>query len=253
MSADTATTVSISCSDLSIADHSGRRLVDGVTFVLPRRSALIVGGATGSGKSTLAAVLAGRAPEGVHVDGGEAFVEGTSLRRKGRKLRGLGVYAGYVGQADGATLPPRLTVGEIIGEPFTGRVRRPNGRAVALRVASLLDELALPLGLAAKFPYELSAGMRQRVAIARALMLDPRLIVGDEILANLDVEARRVVGEALGRRRAAGASLMLVTNDVEAADAFNADVLVLKAGHTLAYGHGSSAARGFLGDTAVAP
>jgi peptide/nickel transport system ATP-binding protein len=253
MASETTTTPSIVCTDLSIADAGGRRLVDGVTIRLPRRAALVVGGATGSGKSTLAAVLAGRAPEGVHVDGGEALVEGASLRRKGRTLRGLGVYVGYVGQADGARLPPRLTVGEIIGEPFTGRVRRPNGRAVAMRVADLLDELALPLGLAAKFPYELSAGMRQRVAIARALMLDPRLIVGDEILANLDVEARRVVGEALTRRRAGGASLMLVTNDVDVPDAYDADVLVLKAGHTLAYGHGSAAARGFLGDAALAP
>jgi peptide/nickel transport system ATP-binding protein len=252
MAPDTATP-SIVCSDLSIADHSGRRLVDGVTFTLPRRAALVVSGATGSGKSTLAAVLAGRAPDGVRVDGGAVFVEGASLRRKGRKLRGLGVYAGYVGQADGAQLPPRLTVTEIIGEPFTGRVRRPNGRAVALRVAGLLDELALPLGLAAKFPYELSAGMRQRVAIARALMLDPRLIVGDEILANLDVDARRVVGEALARRRGSGTSLMLVTNDPDVPDTFDADVLVLKAGHTLAYGHGSAAVRGLLGDTAATP
>lgn len=251
MSSDPAA-VSILCDDLSIADAAGRRLVDGITFTLPRRAALMVGGATGSGKSTLAAVLAGRAPAGVAVDGGEAVVEGTSLRRRGRSLRGLGVYAGYVGQADGATLPPRMTIGEIIGEPFTGRVRRPNGRAVSMRVAALLDELALPLGLAAKFPYELSAGMRQRVAIARALMLDPRLIVGDEILANLDVDARRVVGEALGRRRAQGTSLMLVTNDAEVADTFDADVLVMKGGHMHAYGHGADAARGFLGDTAVA-
>ena len=250
---DAAAPVSISCCDLSIADTSGRRLVDGVTFELPRRSALMVGGATGSGKSTLAAVLAGRAPQGVHVEGGEAVVEGTSLRRRGRVLRGLGVYVGYVGQADGASLPPRMTVGEIIGEPFTGRVRRPNGRAVAMRVAGLLDELALPLGLAAKFPYELSAGMRQRVAIARGLMLDPRLIVGDEIFANLDVDARRVVGEALGRRRAQGASLMLVTHAAEVADPFDADVLVLKGGHVLAFGHGAQDARRFLGDTAMAP
>jgi len=251
MSSDPAV-VSIECVDLSIADPAGRRLVDGVTFTLPRRAALMVCGATGSGKSTLAAVLAGRAADGVRVDGGEAVVEGTSLRRGGRRLRGLGVYVGYVGQADGATLPPRMTVAEIVGEPFTGRVRRANGRAVQLRVAELLDELTLPLGLAAKFPYELSAGMRQRVAIARALMLEPRLIVGDEILANLDVDARRVVGDALGRRRAKGTSLMLVTNDAEVADTFDADVLVMRDGYTCAYGHGSDTARGALGDTIVA-
>lgn len=243
---------SIVCDDLSIADASGRRLIDGVSFRLLRRSALVVAGATGSGKSTLAALLCGRAPEGIHVDGGEAQVEGVSVRRRRKAARGLGVYAGYVGQADGAQLPPRLTVAEIIGEPFTGRVRRPNGRAVALRVAGLLDELGLPLGFAAKFPYELSAGMRQRVAVARALMLDPRLIVGDEILANLDPDARVLVGEALARRRSTGSSLLLVTNDADVPEAYGADVLVLKGGHVQAYGRGPELMRGFHDHPAVA-
>ncbi len=227
---------SIVCDDLSIADAGGRRLIDGVSFRLERRAALVIAGATGSGKSTLAAVLAGRADAGVRVDGGRATVEGVSVRRGGRRAHSLGVYAGYIGQTDGAQLPPRLTVSEIIAEPFTGRVRRPNGRAVSMRVAGLLDELALPLGLADRFPYELSAGMRQRVAIARALMLDPRLIVGDEPFANLDVDARRLVREALVRRRGTGTSLLLATNDPGVTDVFDAALLVLDAGHTVAYG-----------------
>ncbi|MFT4211823.1 MAG: ATP-binding cassette domain-containing protein [Microbacterium sp.] len=234
---------SIVCDDLSIADTEGRRLIDGVSFRLERRAALVIAGATGSGKTTLAGVLAGRAGTGIHVDGGQATVEGVSVRRGGRRARSLGVYAGHIGQTDGADLPPRLSASEIIAEPFTGRVRRPNGRAVALKVAGLLDELGLPLGLASRLPYELSAGMRQRVAIARALMLDPRLIVGDEPFANLDVESRRLVREALARRRATGTSLLLVTNDPEAPATFGADLLVLKAGHPVAYGRGDDVLR----------
>ncbi|WP_159502061.1 ATP-binding cassette domain-containing protein [Microbacterium sp. 18062] len=234
---------SIVCSDLSIAHASGRgtpeRVVDGVSFTLARGAALILVGATGSGKSTLATVLAGTAGPGVGVVGGDAVVEGVSVRRPGRRLRLLTVVTGYLGQTDGATLPARLTVGDIVAEPVTSRQRKVNGRALSFRVATLLDELGLPLGAVGKYPYELSAGMRQRVAIARTLMLEPRLVVADEPLANLDVEAREIVRSALERRqRDAGMSLLLVANEPENVARFDADVLALRAGHTVGFGHG---------------
>lgn len=232
---------SIVCSDLSIAHVGGRtgpeRVVDGVSFTLARGSALIMVGATGSGKSTLAAVLAGVTPASASVVGGDAHVEGVSVRRPGRGRRLLTVVVGYLGQNDGASLPARLTVGEIVGAPVTSRQRRVNTRALSLRVATLLDELGLPLGAVAKYPYELSAGMRQRVALARALMLDPRVVIADEPLANLDVEAREIVRAALRRRQEAeGMSLLLVANEAESVDRFDADLLVLRSGHVVGYG-----------------
>jgi ABC-type glutathione transport system ATPase component len=229
--------------DLSVAHASGSRpgggrAVDGVTFRIERGGALLVLGPTGSGKSSLLHAISGRETDDLEVVGGRAVVEGISIKRPGRARRVLTYHVGHLAQRAGADLPPRLTAEEIIHAPITSRDRKVNTRALSLRVAALLDELHLPLGTGQKFPYELSAGMRQRVAVARALVLAPRVLVADEPLANLDVEARRVVLEAIEhRRRAYGMATLAAANDVRIAEALDADVLVLQHGHPVAQGH----------------
>lgn len=236
--------VAIRSSDLSIA-RAGRggpaqRVVDGVSFTLPHAGTLAVMGPTGSGKSSLVSVLAGSTDDGLAVVGGDAVVEGIGVRHPGRAIRELTYMTGFVPQAAGAALPARLTVSEVIGEPITGRDRRVNQRALSVRVATLLDELMLPLGAAAKYPYELSAGMRQRVAFARALVLQPRLFIGDEPFANMDVEVRVAAREAISRRRREyGMTTLVVTNEPDVVRELDADVLLLRSGHPIAYGHGT--------------
>lgn len=234
--------VAIACSDLSIARTSTRggeqaRVVDGVDATLPHGGALAVLGPTGAGKSSLAAVLAGADEPGLAVVGGAAYVEGIPVRRPGRAHREHTYLTGYLAQTDGARLPPRLTVGDVIASPVTSRDRRVNKRALALRVAALLDELKLPLGMNVKYPYELSAGMRQRVAFARALMLQPRVLIADDLMGNLDISSREAVLDAIARRRDEyGMSTLLIGNDRGAVDALEARVLVMRAGHVVAYG-----------------
>lgn len=210
------TAVAIRADDLSLA-RNGVRVVDGVAFTLAAAHSLVVMGPTGSGKTSLASLLAGRPDEGLSVVGGDARVHGISARHPGRGIREWTFHTGYLPQGAGANLPARLTVHEVISEPITARDRRVNTRALAVRVATLLDEMELPLGTAPKYPYELSAGMRQRVALARALVLEPRLFVADDLYANLDVEVRRAARTAITRRRdERGMASLVVTNDADA-------------------------------------
>ncbi|ALJ20485.1 ATP-binding cassette domain-containing protein [Microbacterium sp. No. 7] len=227
--------LAIVCRDLSVARRR-ERVVDGVTFELRAGCALAVMGATGAGKSSLAQLLAG-ASDDVRVDGGDAEVVGIPVRRAGRARRLRLVLTGYVAQNAGSTLPPDLTVAEIVAHPVTSRDRKVNRRALSERVVALLDELGLSLGTASKYPYELSAGMRQRVAIARALVLDPRVLIADEPYAGIDLSMRQLVREALLRRRDdAALSLLVVTNEAQAARELDADVLVMHRGRTVAVG-----------------
>ena len=97
------------------------------------------------------------------------------------------------------------------------------------------------MGAAAKYPYELSSGMRQRVALARALVLQPRVFIGDDPYANLDPEVRLAARDALLRRRdEEGMAILMATNDPVAVDELDADVLVLRGGHPVGFGHGTS-------------
>ena len=212
-------TNAIDSSDLVIdrIGHSGpTRAIDGVSFSLAPGELICVAGPTGSGKSTLVAALAGSTDPSGRVVGGRAQVCGVDIRRPGRKHRLLTYRTGFVPQGAGADLPPQLTVNEVIAEPILIREKRVNTKALSIRVATLLDELHLPLGTASKFPYELSAGMRQRVAIARSFVLEPRVLIADEILANLDLEVRPVVFDAITRRRKEqGMGALLVTNDAD--------------------------------------
>lgn len=232
----------IDTSDLVI-DRIGHgaptRAVDGVTFALLPGELICVAGPTGSGKSTLVAALAGSTDPSVRIVGGRAEVCGVNVRKPGRRHRELTYLTGYIPQGAGADLPPTLTVSEVIAEPILIREKRVNAKALSIRVATLLDELHLPLGAAAKFPYELSAGMRQRVAIARAFVLEPRVLIADEPLANLDLEVRPVVFDAITRRRKENdMGALLVTNDAAFIRELNAETLMLRSGHVIARGVG---------------
>ncbi|MCP2030723.1 ABC-type glutathione transport system ATPase component [Okibacterium sp. HSC-33S16] len=198
------------------------RAVDGVSLRVGANEVIGLVGETGSGKSTLARVLAGDLtnPRGTDpapvISGGQAHVLGHALRGIRRKeLTQLTFHVAYLPQDAAARLAPELTVADIIAEPILVRDRHYNRKAVGLRVATMLDQVQLPLALLDKYPFELSSGQKQRVAIARSLVLSPRLFIADEPTAGIDVTVRASISEMIeGLRLEGNFAAILVSHDL---------------------------------------
>ncbi|MEF3404921.1 dipeptide/oligopeptide/nickel ABC transporter ATP-binding protein [Agromyces sp. CCNWLW203] len=201
-------------------------------------------GSAGSGKSTLARLLAGvaleaRASEGRPlITGGDATVLGQSLRGiPKRKLPEYQFHVGYMPQDAASKLPADRTVAEIIGEPILERDHRYNARALATRVATMLDGVRLPLGKLDLYPYELSGGQRQRVALARALVLGPSVLIADEPTAGIDLTVRDVVAQLIGDlQREHTFSAIIISHDLPVLRSTARRVAVLDRGRLVAIG-----------------
>ncbi|MBM7830692.1 ABC-type glutathione transport system ATPase component [Agromyces cerinus] len=201
-------------------------------------------GSAGSGKSTLAKLLSGvafdtRAAEGRPlITGGDATVLGQSLRRlPKRKVPEYQFHVGYLPQDAASTLPADRTVAEIIGEPILERDHRYNARALATRVATMLDGVRLSLGKLDMYPYELSGGQRQRVALARALVLGPSVLIADEPTAGIDLTVRDVVAQLIGELRQEHTfSAVIISHDLPVLRSTAERVAVLDRGRLVAIG-----------------
>jgi len=163
--------------------HRFIRAVDGVGFRVAQGETFGVIGESGSGKSTLGRciVCLVRPTSGrILHDGADPFLlNAAELRRHRRSFQ-------IIFQDPNAALDPRMTILESVREPLDvagiGSSDERRRRALAM-----LDRVALSLELANRYPHEISGGQKQRANIARALVLEPRLIVCDEVVAALDV------------------------------------------------------------------
>ena len=185
--------------------------VDGVSFSLSTGETLGLVGESGCGKSTVARSVLRL----IEPSSGAIRLDGTDITRLGKTaLRPHRRSMQIVFQDPFASLNPRMTAGDIVGEPLevhglaTGQRKRD-------RVGELFEQVGLRPDQMKNYPHQFSGGQRQRICIARALSLEPKLIVCDEPVSALDVSIQaQVINLLIDLQRRHGFSYLFIAHDL---------------------------------------
>ena len=184
-------------------------------------------GRSGCGKSTLARILAGLEKP----DDGAVCFEGQKLAELTKPDQASFRRAvQMVFQDSSSAVDPRCTIGEIIAEPLRYLLGL-DAKACATRTAELLTKVGLEPSDAKKLPQQMSGGQLQRVCIARALAPEPRLIILDEAVSNLDLHLQlQILDLFTALRRDSGVAYLFITHDLRLVERFCSRLLVMEAG-----------------------
>ena len=207
------------------------KAVDGVSFDLYEGETLGVVGESGCGKSTLARSILNLIP----ATSGEIVWMGNDLR-KGNEKDWLNVRKDIqmIFQDPLASLNPRMTIAQIIGEPL--RVHRPELSAdeVLKRVRTMMVKVGLREQMINRYPHEFSGGQCQRIGIARALILEPKMIICDEPVSALDVSIQaQIINLLKDLQREMGLALIFIAHDLAVVKHISDRILVMYLGREM--------------------
>ncbi|MFL5320923.1 MAG: ABC transporter ATP-binding protein [Myxococcaceae bacterium] len=203
------------------------KAVDGVSFSVNRGETLGLVGESGCGKSTLGRSILRL----IEPTSGSIRFDGQELMGQSqRELRPLRRRMQLIFQDPYASLNPRMTVEDIVGEPFAIH-NLAKGRDRTEKVASLIDKMGLPRDALRRYPHEFSGGQRQRIGIARSLAVNPDLVIADEPISALDVSIQaQIVNLLMDLQRELKLTYVFIAHDLKIVEYVSTRVAVMYLG-----------------------
>ncbi len=215
-----------------VSDRCGAGLED-IDFALEAGKVLGVVGESGSGKTTLARALAGLRP----IRSGSIRVMGEELSPSGQIPGHLRSQVQMVFQNPVASLNPRMTVLQSLEEPLKLHQPEMPGDQRRNRAAQILDMVGLPATALSGYPHQFSGGQCQRIAIARALMVQPALLICDEVVSALDVSVQaQVLNLLMSLQRELGLAMVFISHDLAVVRHISDRIVVIYRGRMLEQG-----------------
>lgn len=206
----------------------------GVDLTIHAGESVALVGESGSGKTTLGRCIIGldETDEGTiryFSPNGAAWTP-ASQKQLARQVQ-------CVFQDPATSLTPRMSIGQIVGEPLVVHSNALEGESGQKRVSESLEAVGIPAAWAKRYPHELSGGQRQRVAIARAIVLHPQLIVLDEPVSALDVAVQAQILQLLGSlQESFDLAYLLISHDLGVVRALADYVYVMYLGKIVEHG-----------------